>query len=41
MSKEFQLNTGLRQGSALSGSPLLLILVMELNSRKISTRDMA
>ena len=37
MSKEFQANIGLKQGSALS--PLLLILVMELISRKISTTD--
>ena len=35
MSNEFQVNIGLRQGSALS--PLLFILVMELISRKIST----
>ena len=35
MSNEFQVNIGLRQGSALS--PLLIILVMELISRKIST----
>ena len=33
----FQMNIGLRQGSALS--PLLFILVMELISRKISTTD--
>ena len=37
MSNEFQVNIGLRQGSALS--PLLFILVMELISRKISTAD--
>ena len=37
MSNEFQVNIGLRQGSALS--PLLSILVMELISRKISTTD--
>ena len=37
MSNEFQVNIGLRQGSALS--PLLFILVMELISRKISTTD--
>ena len=37
MSKEVQVHIGLRQGSALS--PLLLILVMELISRKISTAD--
>ena len=37
MSHEFQVNIGLRQGSALS--PLLFILVMELISRKISTTD--
>ena len=35
ISNEFQVNIGLRQGSALS--PLLLILVMELISWKIST----
>ena len=35
MSNEFQVNIGLRQGSALS--PLLFILVMELISRTIST----
>ena len=35
MSNEFQVNIGLRQGSALS--LLLFILVMELISRKIST----
>ena len=37
MSNEFQVNIGLRQGSALS--PLLFIIVMELISRKISTTD--
>ena len=37
MSNEFQVNIGLRQGSALS--PLLFILVMELISRKINTTD--
>ena len=37
MSNEFQVNIGLRQGSALS--LLLFILVMELISRKISTTD--
>ena len=37
MSNEFQVNIGLRKGSALS--PLLFILVMELISRKISTKD--
>ena len=37
MSNEFQVNIGLRQGSALR--PLLFILVMELISRKISTTD--
>ena len=37
MSNEFQVNIGLRQGSALS--PLLFILVMELICRKISTTD--
>ena len=35
MSNEFQVNIGLRQGSALN--PLLFILVMGLISRKIST----
>ena len=35
MSNEFQVNIGLRQGSALS--QLLFILVMELISRKKST----
>ena len=40
MSNEFQVNIGLRQGSALSPlRPLLFILVMELISRKISTTD--
>ena len=37
MSNEFQVNIGLRQGSALS--PLLFILVMEPISRKTSTTD--
>ena len=37
MSNEFQVNIGLRQGSALR--PMLFILVMELISRKISTTD--
>ena len=37
MSNDFQVNIGLRQGSALS--PLLFILVMEVISRKISTTD--
>ena len=37
MSNEFQVNIGLRQGSALS--PVLFILVMELINRKISTTD--
>ena len=35
MSNEFQVNIGLRQGSALS--PLLFILARELISRKINT----
>ena len=37
VSKEFQVNIGLRLGSALS--PWRFILVMELISRKISTTD--
>ena len=37
MSNEFQVNIGLRQGSALS--PLLFIIVMGLISRKINTTD--
>ena len=37
MSNEFQVNIGLRQGSALS--PLLFIIVIELISRKISTTN--
>ena len=37
MSNEFQVNIGLRQGSALS--PLLFILLIELINRKISTTD--
>ena len=37
LSEEFPVNIGLRQGSALS--PLLLVLVMELISRKISMKD--
>ena len=37
MSNEYQVNIGLRQGSALS--PLLFILVMEIISRKITTTD--
>ena len=37
LSEEFSFNIGLRQGSALS--PLLFIMVMELISRKISTKD--
>ena len=37
LSEEFPVNIGLRQGSALS--PLLFIMVMELISRKISTKD--
>ena len=37
LSEEFPVNIGLRQGSALS--PLLFIMVMEIISRKISTKD--
>ena len=37
LSEEFPVNIGLRQGSALS--PLLFIMVMELISRTISTKD--
>ena len=37
LSEEFPVNIGLMQGSALS--PLLFIMVMELISRKISTKD--
>ena len=37
LSEEFPVNIGLRQGSALS--PLLLIMVMELISRKISMKN--
>ena len=37
MSNEYQVNIGLRQGSALS--PLVFILVMELISRKIRKTD--
>ena len=36
MSKEFSVNIGLRQGSALS--PLMFIMVMKLVSRKMSLR---
>ena len=36
MSEQFSVNIGLRQGSALS--PLLLIVVMELISRKVSMK---
>ena len=35
--RKFPVNIGLRQGSALS--PFLFIMVMELISRKISTKD--
>ena len=37
MSKEFSVNIGLRQGSTLS--PLMLFMVMELVSRKVSLRS--
>ena len=37
LSEEFQVNIGLRQGSALS--PLLFIMVMEIISRNINTKD--
>ena len=37
LSEEFPVNIGLRQGSALS--PLLFIMVMEIISRKIRTKD--
>ena len=37
LSEEFRFNIGLRQRSALS--PLLFIMVMEIISRKISTKD--
>ena len=37
LSEEFPVNIGLRQGSALS--PLLFIMVMEIISRKINTKD--
>ena len=37
LSIEFPVNIGLRQGSALNH--LLFIIVMEVNSRKISTKD--
>ena len=37
LSEEFPVNIGLSQGSALS--PLLVIMVMEIISRKISTKD--
>ena len=37
LSEEFPVNIGLRQGSDFS--PLLFIIVMELISRKISTKD--
>ena len=37
LSEEFPVNTGFKQGSALS--PLLFIMMMELISRKIRTED--
>ena len=37
LSEGFPVNFGLRQGSAFS--PLLFVIVMELVSRKISTKD--
>ena len=37
LSEEFPVNIGLRQGSALS--PLLFIMVTEISSRNISTKD--
>ena len=37
ISEEFRVDFGLRQGSALS--PLLFIAIMEVTSRKASTRD--
>ena len=37
ISEEFRVDVGLRQGSAVS--PLLFIAVVEVISRKVSTRD--
>ena len=39
MSEQFSVNIGLRQGSALS--PLLLIVVMELISGKVSMKEIS
>ena len=39
MSEELSVNIGLRQGSSLR--PLMFIMVMELESRKVSLREVA